>query len=173
MRKAQKLNSGINLLFYFFFSLLSRPYWIYNEWMTGIDYFSFLCTKPIGPVGLNEKKFHLPNVFNRKGVLNILLYIEISAVNWKGANRRDRKEKMLNTKNKIPKNSMESNPELDTGSGADNFQWSGKRFDTVPTTQRGVQEETSRISINSLSYFPSISPYPSLFSLSICIECSI
>lgn len=53
---------------------------------------------------------------------------------------------------------MESNPELDTGSGADNFQWSGKRFDTVPTTQRGVQEETSRISINSLSYFPSISP---------------
>ena len=102
MRKAQKLNSGINLLFYFFFSLLSRPYWIYNEWMTGIDYFSFLCTKPIGPVGLNEKKFHLPNIFNRKGALNILLYIEISFVNWKGANRRNRREKMLNTKNKIP-----------------------------------------------------------------------
>jgi hypothetical protein len=68
------------------------------------------------------------------------------------------------------KNSMESNPELDTGSGAENFQWSGKRFDTVPTTQRGVQEETSRISINSLS--TSLPSLPPLFSpsLSIYIE---
>lgn len=65
------------------------------------------------------------------------------------------------------KNSMESNPELDTGSGAENFQWSGKRFDTVPTTQRGVQEETSRISINSLS--TSLPSLPPLFSLSLSI----
>ena len=59
-------------------------------------------------------------------------------------------------------NSLEEEEENESGIGhgqpsraePENFQWSGKHFDTVVPTQRGVQEETSRISINSLPLSP-------------------
>lgn len=138
--------------------------------MAGIDYLLQKPNPPSPSLGLNERNISC-RMFSNKKMKRIFLPFLLKFQLWIEKVPTDEIEeegkKILVEKRK---NSMESNPELDTGSGAENFQWSGKRFDTVPTTQRGVQEETSRISINSLS--TSLPSLPPLFSpsLSIYIE---